>query len=65
VVGGVPFWWRESKGDSAPGFTAVYEAFDVIHPWSVGRYSTADSYHNLRTSVQVPDKRCVVASSVL
>ncbi len=38
VMGGVPTNWRTGTGDSQPGFDQVYRAFDVISPWSVGRY---------------------------
>jgi hypothetical protein len=49
VLGGVPTGWRtlddDSKTDAAWG--PVYRAFDVLSPWSVGRYvndSGADAY---------------------
>ena len=40
LVGGVPSGWREGIGDSLPGaeWAEVYHAFDVISPWTVGRY---------------------------
>lgn len=49
VIGGVPTKWRTSNGDSKSGFTSVYKKFDMISPWTVGRYSTdaeVDSYKN-------------------
>ena len=41
VMGGVPFQWRtldspDLKQDKA--WTAVYQSFDIISPWSVGKY---------------------------
>jgi len=39
VMGGVPTHWRTGTGDSQPGFDAVYRSFDIISPWSVGRYA--------------------------
>jgi hypothetical protein len=49
VIGGVPHAWRDSNGDSKSGFGSVYKKFDMISPWTVGRYSTdadVDSYKN-------------------
>jgi hypothetical protein len=39
VMGGVPAYWRTSTDNSQPGFGTVYRSFDVISPWSVGRYN--------------------------
>lgn len=49
VIGGVPAGWRTGTGDSHPGpeWAAVYRAFDIISPWTVGRYhedAAADRY---------------------
>jgi len=57
VMGGVPSNWRTLTGDaqSNPAWSNAFRAFDIISPWSVGRYgnnSGADSY---RTSITVPD----------
>ncbi len=40
LLGGVPTHWRTLSGDSQsdPAWAAVYRSFDVISPWSVGRY---------------------------
>jgi hypothetical protein len=40
LVGGVPTHWRTLSGDSKsdPGWARVYRSYDVISPWSVGRY---------------------------
>jgi len=51
VVGGVASGWRTLSGDaySDPAWTAVYLSYDVISPWTVGRYNSnsgADSYMN-------------------
>jgi hypothetical protein len=57
VMGGVPSNWRTLTGDAQtnPAWNSAFRSFDVISPWSVGRYrnnSGADSY---RTSTTVPD----------
>lgn len=40
LIGGVPTNWRTSSGDSKPGWQDVYALFDMISPWTVGRYAT-------------------------
>ncbi len=41
LVGGVPAHWRTLSGDSKsdPSWAKVYRSYDVISPWSVGRFS--------------------------
>lgn len=41
LVGGVPTHWRTLSGDSKsdPGWASVYRSYDMISPWSVGRYA--------------------------
>ena len=41
VVGGVPSHWRSLTGDSKvdPAWAGVYRAYDVLSPWSVGRFA--------------------------
>lgn len=40
LMGGTPAYWRTLKRDAAPnpGWTDVYRAFDIVQPWTVGRY---------------------------
>jgi hypothetical protein len=40
LVGGVPAGWRTSTGDAQgdPGWSRIYRSFDVLSPWSVGRF---------------------------
>jgi hypothetical protein len=49
LVGGVPAHWRTLDGDaqSDPAWAPVYRAFDVLSPWTVGRFGDdagADAY---------------------
>jgi hypothetical protein len=49
LMGGVPTHWRTLSNDakSDPAWAQVYLAFDVLSPWSVGRYADqagADSF---------------------
>lgn len=43
VMGGVPGYWTSLSRDSAkdPRWTKVYAAFDIIQPWTVGRYHSS------------------------
>jgi hypothetical protein len=42
VIGGVPWGWSSLSRDakSAPAWAEVYALFDVLSPWSVGRYKS-------------------------
>lgn len=57
LVGGVPSNWRTLDGDSSthPDWAAVYRSFDVISPWSVGRFSTDSGADNFARTKIVPD----------
>lgn len=57
VVGGVPAYWRTLNNDSKtdPAWAEVYRSFDIVMPWMVGRFSTAQQAHNFKQRVIVPD----------
>jgi hypothetical protein len=57
VIGGMPTYWRTLTGDSYTNtaWAAVYRSFDVISPWSVGRYGNNAGAHNYTAMVTVPD----------
>jgi hypothetical protein len=57
VVGGVPAYWRTLKNDaqSDPAWAAVFLSFDVISPWSVGRYGDNVGADVFRQNVIAPD----------
>jgi len=57
VLGGVPTNWRALAGDSKtdPAWAGVYRSFDIISPWSVGRYSSNTGADNFRQNYIVPD----------
>jgi hypothetical protein len=44
LVGGVPARWRTLTRDSQrdPGWAGVYRSFDVLSPWTVGRFKDAE-----------------------
>ena len=55
VMGGVPTNWRTGGGDSQPGYDAVYRSFDVISPWTVGRYNSDSGIVSHNTDYIRPD----------
>jgi len=61
VVGGVPKSWRtlEEGGDSIRDerfeWGDVYRSYDVISPWSVGRYSDNNSADVYKNNYIIPD----------
>ena len=64
VMGGVPTYWRTGTSDSRAGYTSVYDAFNMISPWMVGRIgSTADS-DSFYTNVNVPDQAYCNANGI-
>ncbi len=57
VMGGVPTYWSQLKNDSQTNtaWAAAYRAFDVISPWSVGRYTNEAGADAFRTNLIMPD----------
>jgi hypothetical protein len=58
VMGGLPTYWRTLNNDaqSDPAWAAVFRSFDIISPWSVGRYGDLAGADNFRQNLIVPDK---------
>jgi hypothetical protein len=57
VLGGLPTNWRTLTGDAQTNaaWSSVFRSFDVISPWSVGRYSSASGADTFRNNYLVPD----------
>ncbi|MGN6553708.1 MAG: glycoside hydrolase family 71/99-like protein [Verrucomicrobiota bacterium] len=57
VMGGLPTNWRTLTGDAQtdPAWANVFRSFDVISPWSVGRYSNNSGADTFRNNYIVPD----------
>ncbi len=57
VMGGVPTYWRTLNNDSQTNtaWLDVYHAFDIISPWSVGRYGTLSGADTFKQNLIVPD----------
>ncbi len=57
VMGGLPTHWRDLTGDAQtnPAWSNVFRSFDVISPWSVGRYGDNSGADSFRVNQIVPD----------
>ena len=57
VMGGLPTNWRTLTGDAQTNaaWASVFRSFDVISPWTVGRYSNNSGADSHRTNYLVPD----------
>jgi hypothetical protein len=57
VMGGLPTHWRTLTGDTQtnPAWSNVFRSFDVISPWSVGRYGNNSEADSFRVNQIVPD----------
>jgi hypothetical protein len=57
LFGGIPAGWRTLTRDSQtdPAWAPVYRAFDVISPWTVGRFRDPASIERFYTEYVVPD----------
>jgi len=64
VMGGLPTYWRTLNNDAQtnPAWAAVFRSFDIISPWSVGRYSDLAGADNFRVNLIVPDKADATAN---
>jgi hypothetical protein len=57
LLGGVPAGWRMRQGDADTdaGWDAVYRSFDIISPWTVGRYADDAGDDSYRRNDLEPD----------
>jgi hypothetical protein len=57
VIGGVPTHWRTLSNDARPepAWQKVYQSYDVISPWSVGRFADEQSADAFAREVVEPD----------
>jgi hypothetical protein len=57
VMGGLPTSWRTLTGDAQTNsaWSNVFRSFDVVSPWSVGRYGNITEVDNFRVNQIVPD----------
>jgi hypothetical protein len=64
VMGGVPTYWRTGVSDSRAGYLDVYDAFDMISPWMVGRIGSVADSNNFYTNVNVGDQAYCNSNSI-
>jgi hypothetical protein len=57
LIGGVPTYWRTLDRDSKsePQWAKIYRSYDVISPWSVGRFSDEPSADKFVQDTVIPD----------
>jgi hypothetical protein len=62
-IGGTPSYWRSLNRDANadPAWTGVYQAMDVIQPWSVGRYGDLAGVERWKTEQIAPDLAATAA----
>ncbi|HKJ78315.1 MAG TPA: hypothetical protein VKA10_02220, partial [Prolixibacteraceae bacterium] len=48
VIGGVPTHWRKEERDSKPNFMDAYKTYDMVSPWTPGRYRGINEVDNFR-----------------
>ncbi|MBI4577225.1 MAG: hypothetical protein HY722_13285 [Planctomycetes bacterium] len=67
LVGGVPSAWRVLRDDSLgdPAWAGVYRAFDVVNPWTVGRYGDEHGATAWARGVIAPDLAAARRAGVL
>ncbi|NIG57566.1 lectin [Chitinophaga sp. Cy-1792] len=56
VIGGVPTHWRDGNSDSRAGYISVYNAFNMLSPWMIGRIGNVSDVDNFYTNVQTQDQ---------
>jgi hypothetical protein len=54
-MGGVPFHWRTGDGDCLPGWAEVFQAFEILSPWSVARWNSPANYDPLFSGTVLAD----------
>lgn len=66
IIGGVPSGWRTLSRDSRreAAWTEVYESFDGISPWTVGRYRGESAVDKHRRDFWEPDIQSLDAKGI-
>jgi hypothetical protein len=59
LFGGVPTYWRTLGSDShkEPAWNAVYRSFDILSPWTVGRFRNPDEADAFARNVMAADMK--------
>lgn len=64
VVGGVPYYWLKGEHDSKPDWLDVYKLYDMLIPWSVGRYRKIETVYKHCEKFWKPDKEFCDAEGI-
>ncbi|WP_462317192.1 T9SS type A sorting domain-containing protein, partial [Marinilabilia sp.] len=64
VIGGVPTNWRTESRDSKPNFLEAYKTYDMVSPWSAGRYRSVAAVDNHTEDYWVPDNNFCKANNM-
>ena len=56
VIGGVPTGWRTESRDSKPDFLEAYKTYDMVSPWTPGRYRDLNGIDSHTNQFWAPDK---------
>jgi hypothetical protein len=64
VIGGVPTHWRMQESDSRANFLSVYNAFNMLSPWMVGRISNVIEADNFYNTINVPDEKYCASKGI-
>jgi hypothetical protein len=56
VIGGVPTGWRTESRDSKPDFLDAYLTYDMVSPWTPGRYRDLNGIDSHTIEFWTPDK---------
>ncbi|MCP5052580.1 MAG: hypothetical protein GY940_35760, partial [bacterium] len=55
LMGGVPGYWRFGDRDSKAQYELVYAGFDILSPWTVGRFGDEGGVHWWRNQIMAGD----------
>ncbi|WP_170207608.1 hypothetical protein [Luteibacter pinisoli] len=55
ILGGVGWNWTDPVAKGQPDWTSVYASMDIIHPWTVGAYSSLGDVDGWKNYRLVPD----------
>ena len=66
LMGGVPTHWRTLSGDARTdsAWASIYLSFDVLSPWSVGRFKDQAGADSFRAQQIAPDLAALTGSGV-
>ncbi|MCP4217151.1 MAG: hypothetical protein GY765_21065 [bacterium] len=59
IMGGVPGYWRFGDRDSKAEYQSIYADFDIISPWTVGRFSDPKGVEGWRDEVMNGDMEVI------